>query len=70
MEKFAYSYFDQNPISQLGLIVTRGKSAEKICDLVGNPKKFIDKTQLIRDKGCLTEPSIQNSLELAMSSLK
>ncbi|CAF0717903.1 unnamed protein product [Brachionus calyciflorus] len=70
VEKFAYSFFDQNPISQLGLIVTRNKSAEKVCDLVGNPKKFTDKIQVVKEKGCQSEPSLQNSLELSLAALK
>lgn len=70
MEKFAFSFFDQNPISQLGLIVTRNKSAEKISDLVGNPKKFVDKIQGLKEKGCQGEPSLQNALELSLASLK
>lgn len=65
-----FSFFDQNPISQLGLIVTRNKTAEKICDLVGNPKKFLDKLHTLKEKICQTEPSIQNSLELCMSTFK
>jgi len=70
LEKFAFSYFDQNPISQLGLILTRNKQAEKHCDLVGNPKKFVDSLQKLREKTCAGEPSLQNSLELAMNVLK
>ncbi len=49
---------------------TRGKTAEKVSDLVGHPKKFIDKLQSLRDTACQGEPSIQNSLELCLSSLK
>ena len=70
LEKFAHSYFDQNPISQLGLILTLNKTAEKICDLVGNPKKFIDKLDTLKNKICQGEPSIQNSLELSNYTLK
>ena len=70
MEKFVHSYFDQNPISQLGLIITRNKIAEKVCGLVGNPKKITEKLNSLREKLCQGEPSIQNSLELSISSLK
>ena len=65
-----HSYFDQNPISQLGLIVTKNKIAEKVCDLVGNPKKITDKLNGLKEKLCQGEPSIQNSLELALATLK
>ena len=70
LEKFVYSYFDQNPISQLGLILTKNKVAEKVCDLVGNPKKITEKLASIKTKQCHGEPSIQNSLELCISTLK
>ena len=70
LEKFVYSYFDQNPVSQLGLIITRNKTAEKICDMVGNPKKFIEKLQTLKDKMCQGEPSIQNSLETCISTFR
>ncbi|CAB4428027.1 unnamed protein product [Rhizophagus irregularis] len=35
-EQFILEYFDQNPISQLGVIVTKGGIAEKLTDLTGN----------------------------------
>jgi transcription initiation factor TFIIH subunit 2 len=70
LEKFVHSYFDQNPISQLGLIVTKNKIAEKVCDLVGNPKKITEKLASIKTKPCHGEPSIQNALELCMSTLR
>ena len=41
-----------------------------MCDLVGNPKKFVDKLQTLKDRGCGGEPSIQNSLELSLSTLR
>lgn len=70
LEKFAFSYFDQNPISQLGLIITNDKLAVKHCELVGNPKKFIDSLHKLKKTETKGEPSIQNSLELAMKTLK
>ena len=70
MEKFVHSYFDQNPISQLGIIITKNKIAEKVCELAGNPKKITEKLNSLKDKLCQGEPSIQNSLELALTTLK
>ena len=70
LEKFAFSFFDQNPISQLGLIITRNKTAEKHCDLVGNPRKFVDSLHKLKDKLCQGEPSLQNSLENSINVLK
>lgn len=41
LEDFIEEFFYQNPISQLGVIITRNKRAEKISDLAGNSKKHI-----------------------------
>lgn len=41
LEDFIEEFFYQNPISQLGIIITRNKRAEKISDLAGNSKKHI-----------------------------
>jgi transcription initiation factor TFIIH subunit 2 len=38
LEKFIFSFFDQNPISQVGVLITRNKTTEKFCDLMGNPR--------------------------------
>ena len=35
-------FFDQNPISQLGIIVTKNKRADVVCELGGNPIKIIE----------------------------
>jgi len=49
--------------------VTCNKKSEKLCDLVGNPRKIIDKLKSLNEKLCNGEISIQNSLELAMKTL-
>ena len=38
---FIDEFFDQNPISQMGIIITKNKRAEKISELAGNPRKHI-----------------------------
>ena len=38
LEHFIEEYFDQNPISQLGIITTKNKRAEKVTELGGNIK--------------------------------
>ncbi|XP_067005877.1 general transcription factor IIH subunit 2 isoform X2 [Anabrus simplex] len=48
LEGFVEEFFDQNPISQLGIIITRNMRAEKISELAGNPRKH---TQNLKDKG-------------------
>ncbi|XP_065060817.1 general transcription factor IIH subunit 2-like [Rhopilema esculentum] len=70
LEKFIVEYFDQNPISQLGIIITKNKRAEKITDLSGNPKLHITALQNVVNKGCSGEPSLQNSLDTALAVLK
>ncbi|XP_046390789.1 general transcription factor IIH subunit 2 isoform X2 [Ischnura elegans] len=72
LEGFVEEYFDQNPISQMGIIITRNKRAEKICDLAGNPRKHIKLIQQLAAQAWSGggEPSLQNALELAHSSLK
>ncbi|CAL8247939.1 unnamed protein product [Merluccius merluccius] len=70
METFMEEYFDQNPISQVGLITTKNKRAEKLTDLAGNPKKHIAALKKARDAACVGEPSLFNALSLAIQTLK
>ncbi|KAJ8895283.1 hypothetical protein PR048_000608 [Dryococelus australis] len=70
LEGFVEEFFDQNPISQLGIITTRNKRAEKISDLAGNGRKHIKNIQKTTETPCCGEPSLQNALELALRSLK
>lgn len=65
--EFVREYFDQNPLSQLGIIVTRNGFAEKICDLTGKTRNL---ETALRDRFHSDGlPSLQNALELAISSL-
>lgn len=72
MEGFIEEFFDQNPISQLGLISTRNKRAERVVELAGNGRKLLStlQSQFSQPSQCSGEPSLQNALELALSSLK
>merc|ERR1711983_351250 len=82
LEKFVEEFFHLNPISQIGLIVTKNKRAELISELQGNPKAHVEQIRKLAGKGsgpsnaqaatsaCSGEPSLQNSLELAMQTLK
>ncbi|XP_014662476.1 PREDICTED: general transcription factor IIH subunit 2-like isoform X2 [Priapulus caudatus] len=70
LEGFIEEYFDQNPISQLGLVVTRNKSAEKLTELGGNPQRHITAARKAVDMACSGEPSLQNSLEICMKTLR
>nr|XP_033340435.1 general transcription factor IIH subunit 2-like [Megalopta genalis]XP_033340436.1 general transcription factor IIH subunit 2-like [Megalopta genalis]XP_033340437.1 general transcription factor IIH subunit 2-like [Megalopta genalis] len=70
LEDFIDEFFYQNPISQLGVIVTRNKRAEKVSDLGGNSKKHIKELHAMQQLQPAGEPSLQNSLELALKSLR
>jgi len=70
LESFIDEYFYLNPISQLGIVTTSNKRAEKASDMTGNPRKHIEVVKSLASKSCVGEPSLQNSLELALSSLR
>ncbi|XP_067005876.1 general transcription factor IIH subunit 2 isoform X1 [Anabrus simplex] len=70
LEGFVEEFFDQNPISQLGIIITRNMRAEKISELAGNPRKHTQAIQQLKEMACSGEPSLQNALELALNSLR
>jgi len=62
IQDFIYDYFDQNPISQMGIIVTRNGIAEKLTELSGNASKHADSLLNIEEGG---QPSLQNALHMA-----
>ena len=77
VRKFVEDFFDQNPIGQLGFIITKAKRAQTLSEMSGtsqNHIKAIDKLsdEIIKTnaKGCIGEPSLQNSLEHAEKTLK
>lgn len=69
-ELFVNSYFDQNPISQLGIISSCNKRAERVAELGGNPQRLTGVLKKLKHNQCKGEFSIQNSLELAYQTLK
>ena len=70
LEDFIIEYFYQNPISQLGLIATKDKRGEKLTDLSGNPKSHVKALKEAVSKAPIGEASLQNSLYIALESLK
>lgn len=48
----------------------QNKRAEKVCDLGGNFRKHIKYLKTLTKTSLVGEPSVQNGLELALSSLK
>ena len=72
IQDFVEEYFYLNPISQLGLVVTRNKRAELISELAGNPRQHIENIKRVcqGETECSGEPSLQNSLELTIQTLR
>lgn len=70
MEMFLKEFFDQNPISQVGLIVTRNKRGERISELSSNLNVHLEALKKLYDISCIGEPSLLNSLELAQAVLR
>ena len=72
VQDFIEEYFYLNPISQIGLIITRNKRAELVSELAGNPRQHVENIKrLSKDQTeCSGEPSLQNSLELTIQTLR
>lgn len=70
LEKFIDEFFDQNPISQLGVIAMKAKRAEKISEMAGSSRKHIKALAQMNKMQLTGEPSLQNGLELALQTLK
>jgi len=69
LQLFIIEYFDQNPISQLGLIVTKDKRAEMLTKLSGNPNLHVTALKEAASKVPAGEASLQNSLEVSIGGL-
>lgn len=77
LQKFVNNFFDQNPIAQLGFIITKSKRAEVLSQMSSTSQYHANALQKLYNeilnsnaKQCLGEPSLQNSLVLAEKSLK
>ena len=67
--EFVTEYFEQNPISQLGIIGMRDGIAIRISDMSGNPTEHIEKLKALRESEPQGNPSLQNALEMARAAL-
>jgi transcription initiation factor TFIIH subunit 2 len=66
---FIKQFFEQNPISQLGIIGLKDGLAHLLSPLSGNPADHITALQKLRLEEPLGNPSLQNALEMARAQL-
>jgi transcription initiation factor TFIIH subunit 2 len=67
--EFVTEFFDQNPISQLGIVGMRDGLAMLVSELDGNPHQHIVALQALRKQEPKGVPSLQNALEMARGLL-
>ena len=67
--EFVTEYFEQNPISQLGIIGMRDGIAVRISDMSGNPTEHIERLKVLRGQEAKGNPSLQNALEMSRAAL-
>lgn len=68
--EFVREYFEQNPISQMGIVMMRQGIATRVAELTGNPAVLVDKLrELEKDKEPDGDPSLQNALEMCRGEL-
>lgn len=74
LQDFIVEFFDQNPISQLGIVMMRNGVANLVSEVNGSPQYHIDKVRQLKARQHNRfepqgDPSLQNSLEMARSML-
>ncbi|KAF4632289.1 hypothetical protein G7Y89_g5836 [Cudoniella acicularis] len=67
--EFVTEYFEQNPISQIGVIGMRDGLAIRISDMSGNPTEHIERLKAFREQQPQGNPSLQNALEMSRAAL-
>lgn len=77
IESFIEQFFDQNPIAQLGIVLTSEKKAEVLSEMSGTSHKHLELIRKVREnviknngKDLTGEPSLQNALEVCEKTLK
>ena len=66
---FVREFFEQNPISQLGIIGMRDGVAVRISDVGGNPSEHLERLLELKDQEPQGSPSLQNALEMCRGAL-
>lgn len=68
-QEFVTEFFEQNPISQLGVLGMRDGLAARVSDMSGNPAEHGAALQALRAQEPKGQPSLQNALEMARGAL-
>jgi transcription initiation factor TFIIH subunit 2 len=66
---FVREYFEQNPISQLGIVGMRDGVAVRISDMGGNPAEHLERLRDLEGQDPQGNPSLQNALEMCRGAL-
>lgn len=66
---FVKEFFEQNPISQLGIFGMRDGVAVRISELGGNPADHIERLRAVEGQEPQGNPSLQNALEMCRGAL-
>lgn len=66
---FVREFFEQNPISQLGILGMREGLAIRVSDMSGNPNDHIAALKQLRSTEPKGNPSLQNALDMARAAL-
>ncbi len=67
---FVREYFEQNPISQMGIVGMRDGVAVRISDMGGNPAEHVEKLRAwAEQQEPQGNPSLQNALEMCRGAL-
>ena len=66
---FVREYFEQNPISQLGVLGMCDGLAIRVSDMSGNPNDHINAIKNLRSQEPKGNPSLQNALNMARAAL-
>lgn len=68
-QEFVREFFEQNPISQLGVLGLRDGLAFRVSDVSGNATDHLTAIQSLRSQDTKGLPSLQNGLEMARGAL-
>ncbi len=67
--EFVTEFFEQNPISQLGIVGMRDGLAVRVSDMSGNPSDHITNLHALREKEPKGDASLQNALDMGRGAL-